>query len=396
MVRKAKKFGMSACGLTDHGTLTGVIDFLRICREEEIRPILGIETYFAKNHKTKTKELQPAGRKGNRHLTLIAKNSIGFQNICTLSQIASLEGFYYDPRVDAELLTQYSEGVIATSGCLSGIVNHLLLKDKFEEAKKAAGLFKDIYGEDYYLEMMYHGIDEEAKILPEIQKLSKLLNIKIISTQDSHYLEQEEAEFHEIIMCISSGKTIKDPRRLKFPYKEFYFKSKEEMFKIFGHVPDYLQNTMEIAEKCDYSDIIFIEKGGSMKLPKFSLPTGYNDPYLYLTELAWKGFKKLGMEGSEIHKERLKMELDDIKLVWDTKRYDFTTYFLIVEDIMRFAKEKGIDAGIRGSGYGSLLLKCLGVIESPIDPIKFNLLWSRFLGFSDQKFFSEQDFYGPI
>lgn len=395
MVRRAKELGMSACGLTDHGTFAGAIDFLRECRKEGVRPILGMEAYLSKCHHARSKDEQPTGRRGNRHINLIAKNYVGYQNICVLSQTASLQGFYYDPRVDAELLYKHRDGVIATSACLSNVVNTLLATDKYEHAKRMIGLFQDIYGEDYYLEIMFHGIDLEAKIMPDIQKLGKELNVKIIATNDCHYVNKEDAEFHEVVMCISSGKTLKDPKRLQFPYQEFYFKSKEEMAKIFGHMSSAMQNTLEIAEKCDYSDIIFVEEGGSMKLPKFDIPLEYNSPYDYLESMARAGLKRLELENSPAHVERLNIELSDIKLIWDTKRYDFATYFLVVEDIMRFAKENGIDAGIRGSGYGSLLLKCIGIVNGIIDPIEQGLLWERFLGFDTKLFLTEDDF-GPV
>lgn len=386
---------MTACGLTDHGTFAGAIEFLRTCRKEGIRPILGMEAYWSQCHTAQSKEEQPSGRRGNRHLNLIAKNYVGFQNVCALSQIASLDGFYYDPRLDADLLWEHREGVIATSACLSNTINYFLAEDKYEQAKKAVAGFKDIYGEDFYLEMMYHGIDREAKILPEIQRLARDMDVKIIITNDCHYISQADAEFHEVVMCISSGRTLKDPKRLKFPYKEFYFKSKDEMAIIFGDLPQAMRNTLEIAEKCDYSDIIFVEEGGTMKLPKFDIPAEFKTPFHYLVDMAKKGLVRLGLDKSAAHIQRLKTELSDIQLVWDTKRYDFTTYFLIVEDIMRFARENGIDAGVRGSGYGSLLLKCIGIVEGVIDPIEFDLLWERFLGF-DSKFFLTENDFGPV
>lgn len=395
MVKTAKSLGMSACGLTDHGTFAGAMEFLRTCRKEGIRPILGMEAYLSKCHTAQSKSEQPLGRRGNRHVNLIAKNYIGFQNICTLSQTASLDGFYYDPRLDADLLWKYREGVLATSACLSNTINHFLAENQYNQAKKAVAGFKDIYGEDFYLEMMFHGINREAKVLPEIQRLARDMDVKILITNDVHYIRQEDAEFHEIVMCISSGRTLKDPKRLRFPYKEFYFKSKEEMAVIFGDLPRAMNNTMEIAEKCDYSDIIFFEEGGTMKLPKFDIPESFKSPYDYLEKMAKDGLVRLGLAKSEKHVRRLDIELSDIKLIWDTKRYDFATYFLIVEDIMRFAKEKGIDAGVRGSGYGSLLLKCIGIVEGAIDPIKFELLWERFLGFDSKVFITEDDF-GPI
>ncbi len=395
MVKTAKSLGMTACGLTDHGTFSGAIEFLRTCRAEGIRPILGMEAYLSKCHTAQCKDEQPLGRRGNRHINLIAKNYTGFQNVCALSQAASLDGFYYDPRLDAELLWKHREGVIATSACLSNLINHFLAEDQYDHAKKAVATFKDIYGDDFYLEMMFHGIDREAKILPEIQRLARDMDVKIIVVNDCHYIRQEDAEFHEVVMCISSGRTLKDPKRLKFPYKEFYFKSKDEMAVIFGDLPRAMNNTLEIADKCDYSDIIFVEEGGTMKLPKFDIPEEFKSPYDYLEKMARDGLIRLGLAKSEPHVKRLDMELSDIKLIWDTKRYDFATYFLIVEDMMRFAKDNNIDAGIRGSGYGSLLLKCIGIVEGSIDPIKFGLLWERFLGFDTRTFITEDDF-GPV
>lgn len=395
MVKAAKSFGMTACGLTDHGTFAGAIEFLRTCREADIRPILGMEAYLSKCHTAQSKEEQPLGRRGNRHINLIAKDYTGFQNICALSQIASLDGFYYDPRLDADLLWKHREGVMATSACLSNLINSFLADDKYDKAKKAVATFKDIYGEDFYLEMMFHGIDREAKILPEIQRLARDMDVKIIVTNDTHYIRQEDAEFHEVVMCISSGRTLKDPKRLKFPYKEFYFKSKDEMAVIFGDLPQAMRNTLEIAEKCDYSDIIFVEEGGTMKLPKFDIPSEFKSSYHYLEDMAHKGIICLGLDKSEKHVKRLETELGDIRLIWDTKRYDFATYFLIVEDIMRFAKDNGINAGVRGSGYGSLLLKCIGIVEGAIDPLEFDLLWERFLGFDNSHFLTEDDF-GPV
>jgi len=390
LVSTAKKYGMSACGLTDHGTFAGAIDFLRECRSQNIRPILGIEGYIARNHKHQSKKEQPGGRKANRHIVLIAKDLTGFQNICTLSQIASLDGFYYSPRVDFELLAKYSEGIIATSACINGVINKCLLCDEYDLAKRAVAHFKDIYRDDFYLEVMFHGLPVEQKVIPDIIKLSKEMDVKIIASNDVHYINQSDSEFQEIITCISSSRTIKDPRRYNFPYKEFYFKSQEEMAAIFGSIiPSAMRNTLEIAEKCNYSDIVL---GGKMLLPEFELPEGYTNPYEYLKSSALDGLKRLGLADSTPHVERLNMELGDIKLIWDTKRFDFATYFLIVSDVMQYAKKNSIAAGVRGSGYGSLLLKCVGIIDSPIDPIKYKLLWERFLGFDSKLFFSENDF----
>lgn len=406
MVSKAKKLGMPAVGLTDHGTVAGAISFLKECRKQNIKPVIGMEAYLCKDHRCHSKfdreivkedgtndiiKGQLDGRKGNRHFNIIAKNYKGFQNLCVLSQISSLDGYYYDPRIDFELLEKYKSGLVITSACLSNVVNWHLSHDRYEEARKSASLFKDIFKDDYYLEMMYHGIPSQAKVLPGIQKLSKDLDIKTIISQDCHYLEKKDAEFHEYIVCISSDKCIRDPNRLKFPFDEFYFKSEQEMKKVFGHCPQSMKNTLEIADKCDYSDIIFVEEGGTMKLPQFKLPEGFSNPITYLNHLSWKGLEREGLHKSKPHIERLNRELDDIKLIWDTKRYDFASYHLIVADIMRYARENGIEGGIRGSGFGSLMVKCLGISEG-VDPVFNGLFWERYLGCDYSYFISDTDF----
>ena len=378
---------MPAVGLTDHGTVAGAVSFIQECRKQGIKPIFGCEAYQARNHKSKGKDGQPDRRKGNRHVNIIAKNSTGLANLFSLSQESSLEGYYYDPRVDLELLNKYKDGIILTSACLSNIINWNLSIDRYDHAKKAASLYKDIFAEDFYLEMMYHGLSNEGRILPEIQRLAKELNIKTIISNDSHYITREDARLQEVLMCISSGKSIHDPKRIKFPYDEFYFKSAEEMSKIFGHLPQSMRNTLEIAEKCDYSDFTF----GGMLLPKFDIPKEFDNPRQYLHYLAWKGLKERRLDESEPHVARLKQEISDVDLIWKTKGYDFATYFLIIEEIMRFARDNEIAAGIRGSGYGSLLLLTLGISES-VDPLLYGLLWERFLGFSSRHFLCDADF----
>lgn len=382
MVAKAKKSGMKAVGLTDHGTFAGAIQMIKTCREHKIKPILGMEAYLARDHKCKK---QADGRKGNRHINVIAKNYEGYQNICKLSQISSLEGMYYDPRIDYELLEQHKAGVICTSACLSNLINANLLYDRYDEAKKAASYFKDIFQDDFYLEMMYHGIDAESKILPDIQKLSKELDIKTIVTNDTHYVDKKDADAQKVLMCMSSGRSIKDPKRINFPYDEFYFKTKEEMYKVWNSCPQSMQNTLEIAEKCDYSDIVF----GRMLLPKFDIPEGFDNSRDYLKHLAIEGLKRLNLHTSKPHIERLKQELGDMYLIYDTKRFDFATYFLIIWDIMKHAKDKKIEAGVRGSGCGSLICYCLGI--SNLDPLAHRLLWERFLGFEKKFFISPSD-----
>jgi len=390
IVKRAKKFGMSACGITDHGTVAGIIGFLKACREHGVSPILGSEMYQCRDHTVHSKEKQPEGRKGNKHLIVLAKNHEGYKNLCRLSQKSSVEGMYYDPRVDFDLLEEHKEGLMATSACLASVINENLKYERYDRAKKAATKFKDIFGEDFYLEAMFHGLDDQVKILPDIQKLGKELNIKIIVTNDAHYLNRNDSETHEVLMCMSSGRSIKDPKRIRFPYGEFFFKSQEEMYKVFGHVPSFLTNTLEVAEKCDYSDIVLTSESGNMLLPHFDLPEGYDNPHDYLCKIANDGLDRLGLRDSRKHVERLNLELSDIKLVYETKQYDFSTYFLIVHDMIDFAKKKKIPYGIRGSGYGSMLLRCLGLVN--VDPLEYNLLWNRFLGFDKKYFLNDADF----
>jgi len=421
---------MSAIGITDHGTVAGIVQFLKECRKGSgefepkegkedrrkqwkgsypngIKPVLGMEAYQCRDHRCKSKDDlekkdengdvievisgQPGRRKDNRHVNVIAKSYKGLQNLFTLSQRSSLEGYYYDPRIDLEMLSEHREDIITTSACLSNIVNWNLSIDEYDRAKQAAGVMKEIFGDDYYLEIMWHGLASEAKIMPGIQKLGKELDIKIIATNDNHYVKKEDADAQQLLMCVSSGRSIKDPNRIRFPYDEFYIKSQAEMYKMFSHIPQILRNTMEISEKCDYSDLIFVEDGGNMRLPHIEIPDKYPSPIDYLEYLAWKGFKEQNLDITPEHTERLQRELDDVRLIWDTKRYDFATYFLIVNDIIQFTRVNNIAYGIRGSGYGSMLLRCLKITYGA-DPITQGLLWERFLGFDNSFFLSEADF----
>jgi len=381
LARKAKECGHKAVGLTDHGTFAGAIQFVKACRAEDINPVLGMESYLCRDHKGHSKAEQPDGRRGNRHLNLFAKNLEGYRNLCSLSQIASLEGFYYDPRIDVELLAKYSSGVICSSACLKNIINWNLVHDRYNQAKKAASIFKDIFADDFYLEVMYHGIEEEAKIIPQIQKISKELDIKMILSNDCHYVEKSDAKYHAIALCLRDNKNscIKDPKRMRYSTKEFYFKTTEQMSKIFPSLPKSMRNTLELAEKCDLSELQF----GGMNLPHFEIPEKYKMPFDFLSDLAWTALKQKGLDTKNDYVERLKLELNDIKLIYDTKGYHFDTYFLIIWDIVKFIREKNIPYGVRGSGNGSLLLYCLNVSRNITDPVKYKLFWSRFLGFEN-------------
>jgi len=402
LVHTARKMGFPALALTDHGNIGGIIKFIQECYVTKdkndkpldyppIKALPGCEFYVSRNHEGKSKEFQPDLKKGNRHLILIAKNLEGYQNMCTLSQKSWIDGFYMNPRIDLPLIEKYSKGLICQSACPSSLINANLIYDRYDVAKEVCGVFKDIFKDDFFLEIMYHGLNVEYKIAPEILRLGKELGIKVIATNDSHYILKNQAKSQEILMCMSSSKCLSDPKHMSFIYDEFYLKSAEEMGKIFKDNPEVLYNTIEVAERVDIDNIkknIF----GGMRLPKFEIPEGYKDQFDYLEKLAWEGMKKKGWDKSQKHVDALKKELRDIRVAFDNNGYDFATYFLIVRDYVTYAKNKGIMVGGgRGSGYASILLHCIGICFG-VDPVKYGLLWERFLGFDDLPFVKDSDF----
>ena len=400
-VMRAREMGFPAMGCTDHGTVAAWIKFVAECSRKKdkkgndipfapIKPALGCEWYLARNHKYKDTVNQPDGRSGNRHFITFAKNWKGFQNLCRLSELSWCEGFYHSPRIDIEQLAAHAEGLIATSACLSSVINSALLNDKYDAARAACGIFKDIFKEDFFLEVMYHGIDAEAAIIPGIFKLSADLNIPVIATNDVHYVTKDMARSHEALMCMSTSKCLHDPKHLSFPYDEFYLKSAEEMGLIFGDRPEVLWNTCALVERIDDRDIA--TNMGGMRLPVYKVPPGFAGPHEYLEHLAWEGMQKLGWNNSPAHVACLKKELGDVRVAQENNGYDFATYFLVVWDYINAARKKKILTGCgRGSGYASILLRTLGITYGP-DPLKYNLLWERFLGFDDKRFYLASDF----
>jgi|APGre2960657373_1045057.scaffolds.fasta_scaffold02764_5 DNA polymerase-3 subunit alpha len=398
----AREMGFKALGITDHGNIAGTLKFFKECTKthdsdgnilpyDPITPILGCEFYLSKNRHARSKSEQPDGRKGNRHILLLSKNFTGYRNLCTLSEISWTEGFYGDPRIDFDLLEKYHEGLMCSSACLSSVINSNLLHGRYDIAKKVATRLKDIFGEDFYLEVMFHGIDAERYIIPDIFKLGSDLGIKCIGTNDCHYAKKEDGKSQEILMCMSTSRCIKDTNRLKFPYHEFYLKNADEMYSVFKGYEYALHNTNEIYQKVNIDDLKI--NFGGMRLPKFPLPNGFSDPYDYLKFLAFEGLNRCNLQNSEKHIARLNMELNDVKIAKDSNNYDFATYFLIVRDYINFAKDNSIMTGCgRGSGFGSLLLKCLGITYG-VDPLEHDLLWERFLGFDSKKFVKMSDFY---
>ncbi len=412
LVLQARKMGFPALALTDHGNIMGWIKFLQQCRATKdrkgkdipyapIKPILGCEFYLARKmdigqnvEKRDTeviKKNQPDGRRGNRHLNLYAMNFKGYKNLCRLSQRSYTEGFYYDPRIDIDFLSKHSEGVMCGSACLSSVINANLMYGRYNQAREICGIFKDIFNDNFFLEIMYHGIREEKEIIPLILKLSTELDIPVVCTNDSHYIHNNQGESQEVLLCMSQARCIKDPKRLKFNHMEFYLKSAEAMSKIFEYAPHSLTNSVALAERINTKDIEENLFGG-MRLPPFEIPSEYKNAYEYLCHLAWEGMKWIGWDKSEKHVDTLKMELNDVKIAYENNDYDFSTYFLIVRDYIKDAKDKGILVGCgRGSGYASVLLRCIEITYG-VDPLRYGLLWERFLGFDSRRFIKESDF----
>ena len=383
MVQRVKELGMKTIAITDHGTMYGCVDFYKAAKEEGIKPIIGCEIYVA----SKSMHIKDANSENEtNHLVLLVKNEVGYENLMKIVSTASIDGFYYKPRVDHEFLKVHSEGLIASSACLGGEVQSYLLQNNEKKAKEAALRFKEIFNGDFYLELQYHGMDEQLRVNEQLIKLSKECDIPLICTNDVHYINKEDAKSHEILLCIQTGKTMEDEKRMKYPSNEFYLKSPDEMAKIFGYVPEALENTVKIAEQCNF-DYEFHKS----KLPKFPLPEGV-DPYDYLKETCYNGlFERYEAFKSLIEKPfdfeeviKITKENDEAKKIVDRLEYElgiinqmgYVDYFLIVWDFIKFANENGIPTGPgRGSAAGSIVAYTLGITK--IDPIKYGLLFER-------------------
>ena len=367
LMAKVKEYDMPAVAMTDHGNLFGVIDFYEMALDNGIKPIIGCEVYLAQDYKQKTK------KEKLNHLLLLAENEIGYHNLLKLVSISHLEGFYYKPRVDKNLLAQYHEGLIALSACLQGEVPSLILQNRYEDAQKAVQEYLDIFGKgNFYLELQANGLPEQEIVNKELIKLGEKLGLPLVATNDCHYLQKEDASAHDILLCIQTGKNINDPNRMRFGTDQFYFKSPQEMITTFSEIPQAIKNTSEIKERCN----IKLELD-TYHFPVFPLPEG-ETVNSYLKKSAEKGLKQklsiLGLNDTrqKAYWERLNYELKVIT------QMGFAGYFLIVADIIRHAKKKGILVGPgRGSAAGSLVAYALDITE--IDPLRYNLLFERFL-----------------
>ncbi len=369
LVKRAKELGMESLALTDHGNLYGAIEFYTKAKEVGIKPILGYETYVAPTSRLKK---DPGQKETLHHLTLLAKDTAGYQNLLKLSTAAYLEGFYYKPRVDKELLSQHSQGLIALSGCMKSEINCNLTRGLKEEALRAASTYREIFGkENFYIEVQDNGIPEQKGLVQGAIEIGRQLGIPLVATNDIHYLNKEDAEAHDILLCINTGKPMDDPERLRFATQEFYFKSPEEMSSLFREIPEALANTASIARRCNL-ELTF----GKLHLPRYHPPEGWQGPLpatnpQFLRELCEKGAREIYGEITEPIQKRLEHEL---KVIEDTGLVD---YFLIVWDFVNFAHKNGILTSGRGSGAGSLVAYTLKLTN--VDPLKYDLLFERFL-----------------
>lgn len=362
---RAKELGMDAIALTDHGVMYGAIDFYKACKKEGVKPIIGCEVYVA----TRTRfDKEPAIDNRYNHLILLAKDMQGYKNLSKLVSIGFTDGYYYKPRIDHEVLQKYHEGLICLSACLAGEVNQALLSGNNEKADEVALWYKNLFGDDYYIELQNNGIKEQVLANQKLVQLSKRLNIPLVATNDAHYLKKEDAYNHEVLLCIQTGKRISDEDRMKFESDELYVKSPEEMIEYFKAFPDAIENTVKIAEKCNLE----FEFGNTI-LPNYDVPEEFSSHYEYLKKLCDDGLiKRYGKEYSEEIRNRADYELGVIQ------KMGYVDYFLIVWDFIHYAKENNIPVGPgRGSGAGSLLAYAIEITD--IDPIKYGLIFERFL-----------------
>ncbi|MBM3132220.1 MAG: DNA polymerase III subunit alpha, partial [Chloroflexi bacterium] len=360
LLEKAKGFGMTSMAITDHGSLYGIIQFYLQAKKAEIKPILGCELYVAPgDRKSRT-----ANDKSPYHLIVLAQNEAGYRNLLQLSSKGFLEGFYYKPRVDKELLIQHHEGLIALSACLHGEVAALVQEGRAREAEKTALWYKEVFG-NFYLEIQDHAIPEQPRVNKALAEMGRKLGIPLVATNDTHYIEKDDASIHDVLLCIQTNATVHDEKRLKMADDSFYFRSPEEMQKLFAECPEAIENTGRIAEMCDLN-----LEFGRLHLPQIEIPPGMT-PDAYLADLCWKGLAARYPDASQEVKDRLTYELDVIK------KTQFANYFLVCWDIIKFVRERKILFGVRGSAAASIVLYCLGITN--IEPLRYKLVFERFL-----------------
>ena len=360
-----KEMGQTACAITDHGAMYGVIDFYRACKAEGIKPIIGCEVYVTPPGRTRFDKVHEFDAE-SRHLVLLCENEEGYRNLSYMVSMAWTEGFYIKPRIDMNLLRQHHEGLIALSACLAGEIPKKLRNGEYENAKKYALEMAELFGPDhFYLEVQDHGIREQAIVNREILRLHEETGLPMVCTNDAHYLRKEDAEAHDVLLCIQTGKLLEDENRMRYEPRNFYLRSEAEMAELFGDYEGAIENTAKIADMCNV-EFTF----GKYHLPEFRLPEGY-DSFSYLQKLCDEGYRDRYGE-NDAYRDQLHYEMDMIE------KMGFTDYFLIVSDFVRYAKSKDIPVGPgRGSAAGSMVSYCLYITD--IDPVQYSLYFERFL-----------------
>ena len=364
MFDRLKEMGQTACAITDHGVMYGCVAFFDAAKAAGIKPIIGCEVYVA----TRTRFDKVNRIDGNNHLVLLCKNETGYKNLIKMVSAGFTEGFYSKPRVDKELLEKYHEGLICLSACLAGEVPQAILAGDYERAKQTALYFRDLFGAgNYYLELQDHGLEEDSVVLPQLIRLARETGIPMVATNDAHYISRDDAKMQSILLCIQTGKTIADADRMEFQTDEFYLKSTDEMYDLFSLVPEACENTNKIAEQCNFSFTF-----GDTKLPYFKAPDGMENQ-AYFEKLCYEGLeRRYPGKVTDALRERLAYEINVVKTM------GYTNYYLIVYDFINYAKSRDIPVGPgRGSGAGSLAAYCVGITD--IDPIRYNLIFERFL-----------------
>lgn len=386
VIAKAKELGMKSIAITDHGVMYGCVAFYKEAIAQGIKPILGCEVYVAEksmNIKINDKD------NGTYHLVLLVKNEIGYENLMKIVSSASIDGFYYKPRVDHDFLKKHSEGLIALSACLGGEVQKNILRENYEKAKDVALMYKDIFKDGFYLEIQNHGMEEQRKVTEWNIKLSQETGIPLVATNDVHYINKEDSKAHDILMCIQTGKTVDDENRRRYPSDQFYLKSSEEMWEMFSYVPEALENTVKISEQCNFDYEFHVSK-----LPNFPVPPQYKTHFDYLEEVCYGGlidrynvFKDFKDKSIDVNKIREFSKNNEEAQVYVTRldyelgvinQMGYVDYFLITWDFIKYSNDHGIPTGPgRGSAAGSIVAYTLGITK--INPIKYNLLFERFL-----------------
>ena len=360
---------IDACAVTDHGNMYATLYFAEECVKKGIKYIIGCELYATDDHHDK----RPGTK--TEHIVLLAKNKVGYKNIVKLDSLSFIEGFYGKPRISYDLIKQYSEGIICLSACLAGRMPQLLMNGDYEGAKQWAKEMKDVFGDDFYIELQDHGIMEERQVIPDLIKIARELDIGLVATNDVHYIKKEDWEAHDVLLCIQTKKTLADPKRMKFDTQEFYMKSGDEMLELFQYVPEAISNTRVIADKIEEPAFDLKPDGEPIRdtslIPLYKPEDGSSSPD-YLTRLAWEGIPKRYKEITDTIKQRVEYELGIII------KMGFADYFLIVWDYINWSRLHGIAVGPgRGSGVGSIVAYAIGITD--VDPLKYDLIFERFL-----------------